>query len=325
MEPIIKRWLGDDMIYWRHCPIPYYTVDNSFVYCMEKLLQAKRSASALKICDDIIIGNQPPFPPPELVGSILSTAPDKTVENMLFDQREVVDALLYLEKSPFDKATLLKLECTFIGCYVMDMDDERKPKTFIEEIKKEPAFFIDLMKISYAREHRTESDKQQAKPISEQQRRLATDLYGFFEECHFVPGLDDQGHFDEQHFLKWIADVQALARECDRLSLTNETIGKMLFASPPDPDGFWMLHPIAKVLDSNASMRIGYSITITNSRGVHYIDPTGKEEDNLGDKYQHMADEAADVGYANLSIMMREEGRRHHQRSGASQNGWSQN
>ena len=52
-------------------------------------------------------------------------------------------------------------------------------------------------------------------------------------------------------------------------------------------------------------MRSGFCSAIFNSRGVHFVDPTGKPEKELAIKYRQQASEAEDANLNRLAIAMR--------------------
>lgn len=52
-------------------------------------------------------------------------------------------------------------------------------------------------------------------------------------------------------------------------------------------------------------MRRGFSIAIHNSRGVHWVDPTGKPEKELASKYRRQAEEIENGGYYRIAATLR--------------------
>jgi hypothetical protein len=53
-------------------------------------------------------------------------------------------------------------------------------------------------------------------------------------------------------------------------------------------------------------MRVGFRIQLFNSRGVHWVDPTGKSERELAAKYRKQAEEVEAAGYHRLASTLRE-------------------
>jgi hypothetical protein len=52
-------------------------------------------------------------------------------------------------------------------------------------------------------------------------------------------------------------------------------------------------------------LRRGYSIAVFNSRGAHFVDPTGKPEFGLASQYGKRADEVENAGYQRVAAMLR--------------------
>ena len=53
-------------------------------------------------------------------------------------------------------------------------------------------------------------------------------------------------------------------------------------------------------------LRTGFQSQILNSRGVHWVDPTGRPEAELADRYRLQADAVDSAGYYRLAATMRE-------------------
>lgn len=87
-----------------------------------------------------------------------------------------------------------------------------------------------------------------------------------------------------------------------------QRVGHVLVYAPPDPDGLWIHRSAAAVLNAEDSeeMRVGLRIELFNSRGVHWVDPTGKPERELAAKYCKQAEEVEVAGYHRLASTLRE-------------------
>lgn len=55
----------------------------------------------------------------------------------------------------------------------------------------------------------------------------------------------------------------------------------------------------------NDELRKGYRLGIFNQRGVHWIDPEGKPEKELAQKYNQRADTVESLGYSRFSGLLR--------------------
>ena len=128
-----------------------------------------------------------------------------------------------------------------------------------------------------------------------------------------VPGVDKQGIFNDDNFNNWLARTKEICAKSGHLDIAFIEIGEVLINSPEDSSGLWINKTIAKALnEKNASeMRNGYKNGIFNSRGVHTIDPTGKPEIELSEKYDKKANEVEDAGFYKLATTLRNLSRRY--------------
>jgi len=55
-----------------------------------------------------------------------------------------------------------------------------------------------------------------------------------------------------------------------------------------------------------AELRRGYSLATYNSRGAHWVDPTGAPEKRLAEDYDHKAESIENAGYHRLAATLRE-------------------
>ncbi len=86
-------------------------------------------------------------------------------------------------------------------------------------------------------------------------------------------------------------------------------IGNVLIHCPPDSDGLWINRAVAEALngkDKDADkIRNGFRRGILNSRGAHWVDPTGKPEKELAAKYRQQAEDVENVGFQRFAITLR--------------------
>jgi len=87
-----------------------------------------------------------------------------------------------------------------------------------------------------------------------------------------------------------------------------QRVGHVLIYAPPDPDGLWIHRSVGAVLNAEGSdqMRVGFRTELFNSRGVYWVDPTGKPERELAAKFRKQAEEVEVAGYHRLSTTLRE-------------------
>jgi hypothetical protein len=85
-------------------------------------------------------------------------------------------------------------------------------------------------------------------------------------------------------------------------------LGHALIHVPADPDGLWIHRAAAAALNAKdaGDMRDGFRTELYNSRGAHWVDPTGAPETELATKYRAQAEAAEQAGYHRVATMLRE-------------------
>ena len=115
--------------------------------------------------------------------------------------------------------------------------------------------------------------------------------------------------FSDEYFNKWINSVKTTCSDSGHLEVTLSHIGNVLIHCPPDSDGLWINRAVAEALngkDKDADkMRNGFYMGILNSRGAHWVDPTGKPEKELAAKYRQQAEDVENAGFQRFALTLR--------------------
>src|SRR5690606_14882194 len=92
---------------------------------------------------------------------------------------------------------------------------------------------------------------------------------------------------------KWLQRVKTVCAESGHLEVALTHIGKVLIYAPQDPGGLWIHRAIADALDNREAddMRNGFRTGTYNSRGFHWVDPTGEQERELAKQFRKKAEE----------------------------------
>jgi hypothetical protein len=105
----------------------------------------------------------------------------------------------------------------------------------------------------------------------------------------------------------WIDAVKKECTETGHLEVAMTMAGHVLIYVPADPNGLWIHHSAAEVLNAKDAqdMRDGFRTALFNLRGAYWVDPTGKPERELAAKYQTQAEAVENVGYVRLAATLR--------------------
>ena len=132
--------------------------------------------------------------------------------------------------------------------------------------------------------------------------RLCQILYDF---C-VIPGTDWDGDYSEEGFREWVDYCRTWAKAEDREAIVQQTIGNGLSYARKLENGLvdeFIMRELNKI--ENEEMRLGYRLGIINQRGARWIDPEGKPEFQLAEKYKELAETAESMGYAKYAETLR--------------------
>ena len=203
------------------------------------------------------------------------------------------------EISPED---LFQVEWMYLP--LLDKDNNAEPKLLENKLASDPAFFCELIRLAF----RSNKDRKKKREVSKDKKALARNAYTLLNEWHTLPGTDTEKIFSEKLFIQWIDHVVENCKESGHLDVALQQIGNVLIYSPSDPGRLWINKVIAEVINKREfeNMRIGYRLAIFNSRGVHWIDPTGTPEKELAKKYRQQAEDIEILGYHRFASTLRE-------------------
>ena len=85
-------------------------------------------------------------------------------------------------------------------------------------------------------------------------------------------------------------------------------VGNVLVYCPADSSDLWIDHAAAEALNANDAekMRDGFYLELINSRGVHWVDPTGEAERDLAAQYRQKAEDVENAGYPRLAVTLKD-------------------
>lgn len=144
----------------------------------------------------------------------------------------------------------------------------------------------------------TKADEDSASTTT-QDPEITQNAYRLLLEWRTPPGSRGDGSVDGTALKDWVAKVKANCEESGHLVVALQRIGHVLRYYPPDPEGLWIHHSIAEVLNAKdaSEIRKGFEVELFNSRGAHAVDPQGGPERELAKLYRKQAEEVELGGY----------------------------
>lgn len=295
-----KNWLKDkEELYWESVDPNPYCDNKNLNYAIKKLLQHKRP----KLAIDCLSAMNKEKINIELCARTLIDAISSQELNHSTDYYHIVELIKVLQES---KKTSLQDILQIERYYLSLLDGHSGARPIILEYKlaNDSEFFCEVIQSIYHSKNYSDNKTES----TEYEKNITKNVSQLLKQWQTVPGVDKQGIFSDDNFNNWLARTKEICAKSGHLDVALRKIGKVLVSSPKDSSGLWINKTIAKALnEKNANkMRDSYRIGILNSRGFHIIDPTGKPEFELSEKYAKKAHEVEDAGFHRLATTLRD-------------------
>jgi hypothetical protein len=297
-----KALLGEsEKEYWSKANVNLFQSTGNLEIAVDKLIEYGRPKAAIACLYKLLRDKQPldkKLTIKALLATISSTEPLYSM-----DQYYIVKIIKALQDDPETNPNdLFQVELAYLP--LLDRDEGASPKLLEHRLSSDPGFFCEVIRLVY----RSKKENQSYKEPTEQQKAIAINAYRLFDEWRTPPGMQTDGRFSGDDFKRWLEHTKAACAESGHLEVALQHVGKVLIYCPPDPDGLWIDRAAAEALNGKDAeqMRRGFCMQLYNSRGVHWIDPTGKPERELAAKYRNQAEEVENVGYHRLAAALRD-------------------
>lgn len=296
---IAKEWLGEnDSEYWMLVNPDIYETTEDLGAAIDKFIELGRFRLALAcLAKQLDIKGQ--IDVERSIRLLLSTKMKEGENADIYCIAKIIKSLQIHPK--LDQETLFRVEWKYLQ--ILARDKGSSAKVLENRLAQVPAFFCELVEFLY---HPHNKPREEKTPTS-QEEAIAMNVWRLLQGWKTPPGTQSDGTFSAPAFEAWVSEVTTICTKSDRLDLALLHLGCVLFYSPPDPDGLWIHRAVATFLNSkNAEKsRQGFSQQLTNSRGVHRIDPTGAPERQLARTYRDKAESIENAGFQRLAAALR--------------------
>ena len=235
------------------------------------------------------------------VQALLAAPSSKEPPNQL-DAYEMVELIEALQERDPDIEELPTIEWVYLA--LLDGTHGATPIVLDRKLASDPSFFMEAIRLVY----RSKEATKRKRSSSEKEREQALNAWRLLHQWRLVPGSSETGGVSARDFKLWFEAVRGLAKESGHLEAALTHVGHVLFHAPADDDGLWIDRAVARVLNArdNEDVRNGYQIEAFNSRGVHWVDPTGAPEMELACAYRAKAEAVENVGFQRLAVTLRQ-------------------
>jgi hypothetical protein len=232
-----------------------------------------------------------------LLAAVKSTEPSYSLNSY-----HIVELIKALQDAPdANPDDLFQVEWAYLP--LLDSHNGASPKLLENRLAYDSSFFCEVISLVYRSKMNLMPDTEP----TEHQKAIATNAYRLLDEWRTPPGMKIDGKFSGEDFSKWLELTKSSCTESGHLEVALTHVGSVLVYCPSDPDGLWIDQAAAKALNTKdaENMRNGFSQEVFNSRGVHWVDPTGNSERELAVKYRLQAENVENAGYQRFAATLR--------------------
>ena len=291
----------DESPYWSKTNVNPYETEEGLEQAVDRLVQYNRPYKAIR-CLERLRHDKQPLDSHQAV-RVLQAVPHSSESVHVMDMHAIVDVIKALQDDPdINTDDLFQIEWAFLP--LLDQNHGASPRLLEQRLADDPAFFCEVIRTVF----QSKNEDCPVEESTEQQEKIATNAYHLLGEWSTPPGSHKDGTFSGDALTAWLEDVKMACVKSGHLEIALLMFGHVLIHAPPDPDGLWIHHSAATVLNAKDAndMRDGFRTELLNSRGVHCVDPEGREDRELAEKYRTQAEEIEDCGYYRLASSLRE-------------------
>lgn len=297
-----RDWLGDsENLYWQGVQVNPYQTEDDLLHATDKLLEVDRPQAAID-CLYVRIHKQLPLDSGRTIKALLAAlSTGESTKNI--DSYHITELIKALQDdSTTDQDGLFQVEWAYLP--LLNEHQGGSPSLLEGKLAAEPNFFCEVIRLIFRSKHEEKKDE---KP-DEHTAAIASNAWRLLNQWKKTPGVQEDGHFSSTHFEAWLSSVKEQCAKSGHLEVAMSNVGKVLLYCPPDQNGLWIMESAARALNARDAeeMRNGFRTEVFNSRGVHWVDPTGKPERELAELWRQRADAIENGGFARFAATLRD-------------------
>ena len=295
-------WLKDDESkYWIKTPAQPIGIDDELAEAADNLLRVDRPFAAVRCLEHMALEKKT-IDGQQIIRTL--EAVTKSSEKPYQDDGYAIAQLIEIlqQDHTVNRRDIATIEWMFLQ--LLDGSLGTQHKMLDRELAEDPAFFCDVTQKVF----NSDNQKDGNRSMNELQKGMAENGYRLLDEWRNPPGLHADGTFHGRELLSWLKRAKKTCMKSGHLEVAMSIVGQVLFYVPADPSGLWIHHAAAEVLDKNDEdaehLRSGFYSAAINSQGAHRVDPSGKGEQELAEKYRQQAKDLDMHGLPRLAATM---------------------
>jgi hypothetical protein len=200
-----------------------------------------------------------------------------------------VDRMVWLQAdAQADESRLARLEFGFL--HILGRQAVRA-QTLERLLAREPAIFVDCLKLLYRPLHRT-AEEESGEPVPQKEER-ALALRRLLNNWQRVPGTQSDGSISASELREWVSAVCSATREADRLEVCDVKIGEVFAHAPSDERDVKPCVPVREVIEACESDELarGFANGLFNLHGGYSkgLYEGGQQEREIAATYERYA------------------------------------
>jgi hypothetical protein len=288
--------------YWARLPVGGLIRGDRDYVAFDALMKVNRPRAAVACLAGLVLDKQP-IDPVRAVYALLAAvgSNERGADRDPYHTATVIKALQ--DEPSTDKNKLIAVEWAYLAW--LENSQVTTAKTLSASLAESPDSFCEIIRRIFR--SNAEKKNEDRPPLTEERRAVAENAYRLLENWDTVPGTQPDGSLSADALCDWIDKVQTSLTESGHLDIGLQKVGEVFLHALADPSGLYIHHAVAEVLNREdmAELRRGYELAIYNSRGAHFVDPTGAPERELAANYKEKADAVENAGYHRLAITLR--------------------
>ena len=296
-------WLGKfDKEYWSRTNVNPFDASAEIGKAINKLIENGRSRAAIT-CLGRMLHDKRAIDVNQAVRALHAAGTSSEPLGSVNTYDDFIKIIQALQDDPeTDPEDLFRIEWAYLPL-LDSYSGDASPKTLENRLASDADFFCEVIRCTY----RSKKEPKRRDETTEQDKAITQNAWKLLREWRIPPGTQPDGTFLPDRFNSWLKQVTELCNESGHLEAAFEHVGQVLFHCRPDPTGLWIHHAVADALNDRGSerMRAGYVNEVVNSRGAHYIDPTGEPERKIAQRYRQKAEDVENLGYQRFATELR--------------------
>ena len=296
-----SNWLQEhEREFWTRTDAKSYQTDGDLAVAIEKLIEYGRPYAAIRCLDRMRqIKQRIDFD--QCVRALMTALTSSELPHSM-DRYHTIKLIKFLQAdSSVNQDDLLGVEWAYLP--LLNHREGAAPQFLERKLTNDPNFYCEVIQLIY----RSKKEDQPSKEPTEEMKAIATNAWRLLHYWKTSPGTQNDGTFNEELFTEWLQQVKLLSVDSGHLEVALINIGRVLIHTPADADGLWINRAVAEALNDRhaGKLREGFRSGTYNSRGVHWVDPTGKSENELAEQFRSKAEKIENEGFHRFADTLR--------------------